>query len=387
MKRRINNVLTASNGQEGYDLYLKHKPDIILTDIKMPMMDGLEMSSLIRDEDAEVPIIVTTAHSETYLFQEAINIQINMFLIKPIDMTQLYNTIKITSENVLLKSKSKVNEQLVYSRTQELEKANSELEQKIFELQEIQHKLVSSENLAALGSLAAGIAHEINTPVGMGLTGITYLFEITKEIKEKYKTEDLSQKDFEDYITSCDEISTTINTNLTRTAQIVKNFKQVAIDQTSEIKRVFNVRKYIQGIILSLNNIIKKTNLFIDIQVDEDLVIEFYPGILAQIITNLIVNSTLHGFDKNESGTITISLAKNDNSLDFIYKDNGKGISKLNMPKIFDSFFTTKPEEGGSGLGLNIIKSMITISLNGTIKCESDENKGVVFTIELPLEV
>ncbi|NQY94211.1 MAG: response regulator, partial [Campylobacteraceae bacterium] len=113
LKRKIKNVILAVNGQEGYKLYKEHKPDLVVTDINMPIMSGLEMSSIIRDENSEIPIIITSAHSDTHFFQEAINIGVNMFLLKPVDMTQLYNTIKITSEDIYLKIKTQKDEKII----------------------------------------------------------------------------------------------------------------------------------------------------------------------------------------------------------------------------------------------------------------------------------
>jgi len=385
LKRRIKNLIVASNGQEGYDMYTKYEPDLIITDINMPIMSGLEMCSMIRDENKDIPIIVTTAHSEAQFFQEAINIGINMFLLKPVDTTQLYNTLKITTENILLKIKSKKDDKLVAKRTLELEKTNEELTQTINNLKNTQKKLVESENLASLGGLTAGIAHEINTPLGIGLTGITHLSEITKEIKKQYQSQNISESDFNEYLTTSEEIGSMIHINLEKAAMLVKSFKQVSADQSSEIKRIFNVKEYIDEILLSIKNITKKTKLDIKITGKDNLKINSYPGAYSQIITNLIINSISHGYKKNEKGIIEIDFSQEKNNLTIVYKDDGKGISKEDLPKIFDLFFTTKLNNGGTGLGLNIVQNLITDKLNGIIQCENQKDRGVVFTIVIPL--
>jgi len=386
LKRRVKHVLVAINGQEGYESYLKHKPDLIITDINMPIMNGLEMCSLIRDENVDVPIIVTSAHSEAQFFQEAINIGINMFLLKPVDMTQLYNTIKIASENIYLKAASIENKQLVSKKTLELEISNEELLATIENLKQTQKKLVDAEHMASLGMLAAGIAHEINTPIGVGLTGITHFDEITQEINEKYKNDDMSKKEFEEYLETAAELSSMIIANMTRTTHILKSFKQVAVDQSSEIKRKFNVHEYMDEILLSINNVIKKTNLIFDINVDKNLKINSYPGAFSQIITNLILNAIKHAYNNREEGTINIHIQVKNNILEIIFKDDGKGISKENLPKVFDLFFTTQRNNGGTGLGLNIVYNIITSNLNGAITCDSTEKEGTVFDISIPLE-
>ncbi len=386
LRRRVQHVLVASNGKEGYETYLKHKPDLIITDINMPIMSGLEMCSLIRDENVDLPIIVTSAHAEAQFFQEAINIGINMFLVKPVDMTQLYNTIKIASENIHLKAASIEDKQLVSKKTLELEISNEELRATIENLKQTQKKLVEAEHMASLGMLAAGIAHEINTPIGVGLTGITHFDEITQEINQKYKNDDVSEKEFEEYLDTSTELSSMIIANMTRTTHILKSFKQVAVDQSSEIKRKFKVAEYIDEILLSINNVIKKTNVSFEISVDENLTIDSYPGAFSQIITNLILNAIKHAYNDAEQGTISIGVNVEDNILQVIFKDDGKGISKENLPKIFDLFFTTQLNNGGTGLGLNIVYNIITSNLNGTIKCESIENEGTVFNITIPLD-
>ncbi len=386
LRRRVQHVIIASNGQEGYESYQKHKPDLIITDINMPIMNGLEMCSLIRDENVDLPIIVTSAHGEAQFFQEAINIGINMFLLKPVDMTQLYNTIKIASENIHLKAASIEDKQLVSKKTLELEISNEELRATIENLKQTQKKLVDTEHMASLGMLAAGIAHEINTPIGVGLTGITHFDEITKEINEKYQKDDVSEKEFEEYLETATELSSMIIANMTRTTHILKSFKQVAVDQSSEIKRKFKVAEYIDEILLSINNVIKKTNISFEINVNENLTIDSYPGAFSQIITNLILNAIKHGYDDAEEGTISIGANVEDNILRVIFKDDGKGITKENLPKVFDLFFTTQRNNGGTGLGLNIVYNIITSNLKGSIKCESIEKEGTVFDISIPLD-
>jgi len=386
LRRRVQNVLVACNGKEGYETYIKHKPDLIITDINMPIMSGLEMCSLIRDENVDLPIIITSAHSEAQFFQEAINIGINMFLLKPVDMTQLYNTIKIASENIRLKAASIEDKQLVSKKTLELEISNDELKKTIQNLEETQKKLVDAEPMASLGKLAAGIAHEINTPIGIGLTGITHFDEITQEIKDNYQNDDMSKKEFEDYLETSAEISSMINVNMKRTTDILKSFKQVAVDQSSEVKREFNIQNYIDEILLSISNVIKKTSLTFAINVDKNLKIDSFPGAFSQVLINLILNAIKHAYDDEKEGVITITVQVKNNTLELIFKDDGKGISKENLPKIFDLFFTTQLNNGGTGLGLNIVYNIITSNLNGTIKCESIENEGTVFNITIPLD-
>ncbi len=300
------------------------------------------------------------------------------------ELTQLSNSFSI------MKNKIKQNidnlEFKVKERTIELTKSNKELEQKIIDLKQTQDKLIESEKMASLGGLVAGVAHEINTPVGISLTGITYFLEINKEIRKKYKNDTITQQEFEVFLQTSYDIAEQINTNIERTAHLVNSFKQVAVDQTNEAKRSFELIDYLNEVIFSLNNIIKHTNIEIEIKSSKSIKIDSYPGAYAQIFTNLIINSTIHGFEEKAKGKITIEIFQKNNVINIIYKDDGKGISKKNLAHIFDPFFTTNRKKGGTGLGLNIIYNIITSKLKGTINCNSEIKKGVTFLIKIPLQ-
>ena len=283
-----------------------------------------------------------------------------------------------------ISDKKELEEQL-HNRNIDLQDSNDELETMIENLKKTQNKLIESEKLAALGNMVAGVAHEINTPVGIGLTGSSHLEFITENIFDKYKNESMSEEEFEDYIKTSIELSKVINSNLNRTADIVKNFKQVAIDQTSEQKRIFNIKEYIKGILISIDSIKGEKDLDISINCDDNLEIVSYPGFFAQIITNLVSNSISHGFEDKQKGSINFDVNIEDNNLCFKYSDDGRGISKDNLPKIFDLFFSTNKQNGGSGLGMNIIYNLVTVNLHGTINCTSNENEGTTFYIVIPL--
>ncbi|NQY21356.1 MAG: transporter substrate-binding domain-containing protein, partial [Campylobacteraceae bacterium] len=268
-----------------------------------------------------------------------------------------------------------------------IENSNEELQMTIENLELAQEQLISSEKMAALGGLVAGVAHEINTPVGIGLTGISHLEDSTKEIYEKYNQDEMSQEEFEEYLTTAKDLSFLVHKNLEKAASLVKSFKQVAVDQSSEEKRIFNLKKYLYEILQSIHAVIKKTNIKIEISCDSNIKINSYAGAYSQIITNLIMNSLIHGFKEKEKGNIFINVIKNDKELKIIYKDTGKGIKEENLNKIFDPFFTTNRDNGGSGLGLNIIHNIIISRLNGSIKCNSQENNGVEFVIIFNIEL
>ncbi len=273
----------------------------------------------------------------------------------------------------------------VQERTQDLQESNDELETMIENLRKTQNKLVESEKLAGLGSLVASVAHEINTPVGVGLAGSSHLEYLNEEINEKYSDDDMSKEEFEEYLKSSTDLIKVINANLGRTAEIIRNFKQVAVDQTSEQKRVFSIKEYIRGVLISIDSIIKKKNVEIKLECPDDLEITSYPGFYAQIITNLLANSITHAYEKNDKGVIKLIVKSDDNYLYLEYSDDGKGINEKNLTKIFEPFFTTNRDAGGSGLGLNIVYNLITTNLKGSIDCKSEIGKGTTFIIKTPL--
>ena len=270
-------------------------------------------------------------------------------------------------------------EQTVQTRTKELEK-------NLKNLKVAQTQLVESEKMASLGSLVAGVAHEINTPVGISLTGITHFQHITTELKKLYDKNNLSQDEFETYIRTSSEISDSVYNSLKRAAQLIRSFKQVAVDQSNEHIRSFNVKEYVEEVLLSLHNRIKKTKHNITINCNKKLDINSYPGSFSQILTNFIMNSLIHGFKDIKNGNIEISVKKVNNSIEMVYSDDGVGINENNLKKIFDPFFTTNREGGGSGLGLNIVYNIVKNGLHGDIKATSEVGKGMTFTINFPIK-
>lgn len=267
----------------------------------------------------------------------------------------------------------------------QLEGFNKNLESKIVEktedLKQAQEQLIFSEKMASLGSLVGGVAHEINTPIGIGVTGVSHLVETINELDKKYTNNTMTEEAFKNFLSTSLEISHLIHTNLVRAANLVKSFKQVAVDQISEEKRTFLLKEYLKEVLLSINSITKKKEIKINVICDDNLEVTTYPGALSQILTNLVMNSFIHGFRDKKEGEIDINISKNDKKLSIIYKDNGNGISENNLSKIFNPFFTTNREFGGSGLGLSVIYNIITKSLKGKISCESKINKGTEFRI------
>jgi len=302
-------------------------------------------------------------------------------------------TEKIRSrENELLNSREELKqlnenlEQMVADRTVELRKVNSDLVIAMKTIRETQDQLIISEKMAALGNLVAGVAHEINTPVGIAVTAVSYITKNIREATKFYENGTLKKSDMDNLIRILNESAEITLSNLNHAADLIQNFKKIAVDQSSESKRDFELNSYINDIITSLHPVIKKKDLKIETTSNQTIVINSYPGVFSQILSNLIMNSITHGFENAQHGKIIILLEKSDTNINIVYRDNGIGIKKSNIDKIFDPFFTTKRGEGGSGLGLNIVYNLVTQKLGGHIRCTSEENSGTEFTIAFPYQ-
>jgi predicted ATPase/signal transduction histidine kinase len=271
-------------------------------------------------------------------------------------------------------------ENLVQQRT-------SELSQTLEDLKSAQNKLVESEKMAALGGLVAGVAHEINTPIGIGITAASLLAEKATKFFELYSNGQIKRSELEKFLDTAMQSSNMILSNLTRAADLIHSFKEVAVDQSSELKRTFNLKNYLEEILTSLTAKLKRTKHKIEIKCDENILLNSYPGVLSQIVTNLVLNSLIHAYDRQDEGILSFDFKLEGDRLIFEYADNGKGIAPENLSKIFEPFFTTKRGQGGTGLGLHIIYNLVTQKLKGTIRCESQAKKGTRFMIEFPAKM
>lgn len=276
-------------------------------------------------------------------------------------------------------------EQRVSQRTNELEKTNQSLKESMEQLKNTQDQLIEKEKLAALGKLVAGIAHEINTPVGISVTAASQLLEKTEDFTKLFHSQTMKRSDLEKYVTLCSEITKSVLSNLQRASNLIKSFKQVSVDQSSEGLRTFQVREYIDEVLLSLKPKFKQTRHSVTVNCPDDIIITHYAGAFSQILTNLIMNSLIHGFEHIDQGLITINISRHEQMLTIRYTDNGKGLDTIAKKNLFYPFFTTKCGSGGSGLGMHIIYSLVTQKMHGHIQCTSEPHQGIEFLIHIPL--
>lgn len=276
-------------------------------------------------------------------------------------------------------------ENKVIQRTTELEGANNYLKNALSELEHSHDQLIEQEKMASLGGLVAGIAHEINTPVGIGVTAISYLSDLIKTFNEKFINKQVTANYMREFLAKADKGTEISLYNLSRAADIISSFKLIAVDQSSDQLRTVYLKSYLHEILLSLHPTLKRLRHTVDIHCDDELQVQCRAGALVQIITNLIMNSILHGFENMPEGKIIISAEAKNGNIYLCYEDNGVGMSKETISRLFEPFYTTKRGKGGSGLGAHLVYNLVTQSLKGHISASSEVGHGLKYNIEFPI--
>ena len=268
-----------------------------------------------------------------------------------------------------------------------IEEKNTQLEKTMGELTLTQEQLLESEKMASLGGLIKGIAHEVNTPAGIVLTADSSLLERTIEIREIFNKGEITQANLAEYLDDsiqCTELSLA---NIRRVAELIQTFKKVAVDQSSNDQRSFNLAEYIEQVIVSTHSLTHKGKHTVNVSCPEDLVLYNYPGAFAQIISILISNSVHHGFVNKEHGMITFDFSSQGDDLVINFEDDGVGASQEVIDNIFEPFYTTTRGSGGSGLGAHILFNLVTQLLMGNIKCTAGTEQGLHFEIIIPMNI
>ncbi len=290
---------------------------------------------------------------------------------------------EITELNLSLESR-------VQSRTVELENSKQQLENNLLQLKEVQRQLISKEKLASLGSLVAGIAHELNTPIGNAYTVSTTVTEKVDEFKAACTDASIKKSTLTRFSSEMAEAADLLTKNLHRASELITSFKTVAVDQASENRRKFNLLKTMEELAITLQPRIKKTQIQFLLDIPAEIILDSYPGPLIQVVSNLFNNAVLHGFDQQERGELILMANIDKDNPQYVsiqFSDNGVGIQPRNLDKIFDPFFTTKFGQGGSGLGLNICYNIVSGLLGGQISVHSILGVGTKFTISIPISV
>lgn len=268
----------------------------------------------------------------------------------------------------------------------DLEQRNHELAALNEKLSQATEQLIRAEKLAALGSLVAGIAHELNTPIGIGLTVASTLFDQTQALLRDVAQGELRKSSLDSFLTSAQKGTELLVTALSNAGELVSNFKQVAVDQTSSKRRSFALRQVLEEIVSTLSPIVNATPFTLTLDLEDGLELDSFPGPLGQVINNLVANAVTHGFDGRENGVMHLCAKKlGSDSVELSFEDNGVGIPKKSLSRVFDPFYTTRLGKGGSGLGMNIVYNIVTGVLGGTIHLESTPGAGTRVIIKIPM--
>ena len=300
------------------------------------------------------------------------------------EIGSLYNAF-----NILLKDTEKLTntlEKQVDIRTNELNLKTLELEKSLNDLKQTQQQLVESEKMSALGNLVSGIAHEVNTPLGNAITSSSIISKESNLIIEEFEKGTLTRSKMEKKLSILNKSSELLTKTLYYASGLIKSFKQISIDQVTNDIRVFNIKTYVEEIFLTNHNKLKLIPVEISIIADDNIKINTSPGVIAQILNNLIQNSVIHGFENFKGkAKISVLLKTKEEELIIEYIDNGQGINKEIKDKIFEPFVTTKRNAGGTGLGLNIVYNLVYQKLKGSIHVDSEKYKETKFIIKIPL--
>lgn len=379
----------AESGDEALEVIEDQLADgdelvLVVTDYIMPGLKGDEVLAKVYEESPDTRQIMLTGQANLEGITNAINnAKLYRYISKPWEKSDLLLTIrealKSHEQEMRIREHQATLEGTVKQRTRELEDA-------LADLRNSQEQLLVSEKMAVLGGLVAGVAHEINTPVGVGVTAASHLESKVKEVAELYREGELTEEKYEEFLDNAIEGSQIILRNLRTAADLVSSFKLVAIDQSSEAMRDFNLKDYLHTIVQSLQPELKQTRIAIEIDCPDDILMKSYPGDFSQIFTNLIMNSVAHGFNHGaDAGSIRIEVKRDGGDAAIRYNDTGKGIPASIIHKVFDPFFTTNRQAGRSGLGMHIVYNIVTQKLKGAISCEDTASQGALFAIRTPI--
>lgn len=266
---------------------------------------------------------------------------------------------------------------------QALLRTNRELSAALETLKQAQDTLVQSEKFASLGELVAGVAHEINTPVGVALTGASCLLEETRRLQVWLDEGVIRKSDLTRFVARVDEGAQLVMSNVERAAHLIQSFKQVSADASSDARRRFDLGEYLDEVLTSLGPKYRHRRVRVSCICPPGVEMNSCPGLLAQVVTNLVLNALMHGFEEDEAGEIALEVRDEGDWVELVCRNDGRPIPAEHLPRLFDPFFTTRRGRGGTGLGLNIVANIVSHRLGGTIRVASEPG-ATAFVVRLP---
>ncbi len=288
------------------------------------------------------------------------------------------------AENALISLNGEL-EVKVFDRTSKLATTNEELQHSLDNLTLAKDQLVQSEKMASLGQLVAGVAHEVNTPLGICVTSITALKEKLDGLVKTIESEELTKSYLTKTLNLLIEYQQIIERSLNKSVDLIRGFKSVAVEQHTDPEININLSQHVNDVVNTVKTLFKRKKYHINLSIDPDFNLITYPSAWNQILTNFLMNSHIHGFEDKLEGEISIEFTESNGYLTLLYSDNGKGLDSSIKNKIFDPFVTTKRGQGGSGLGMNIVFNLVDAKLGGTIKV-IETKQGCCFKVKVPIQ-
>ncbi len=371
-------IAFATSGEQAIKIATLFMPALILLDVMMPGIDGFETCRRLKSlhDVKEIPIIFVTGKANISDIVEAFHIGGVDYVTKP-----------IRHEEIVARVETHLQLQALISLRDELISTLREQNIKLENMGKLKdEQLEQSEQFNHIGELVGELTHEVATPLGVINTAITTLSDHRQKLANQLLNQQLSKKILTDFMDLSGESFDIVLSNLRHAIHLVDSFKQIVVGEFSQTKTQFELGAYLEDIQHILIPKLKRCPHTLIIECEDSIVIYAESGALSQVLINLINNAIIHAFAEHQQGNITISVVENNNEVEFKISDDGKGISETQQANIFDKYYTTRQGQGGSGLGLYIVKKLIKQNLNGTISVTSNEGEGTLFTITIPKE-
>lgn len=373
-------TVAFERGAEAVAWIRANQPDLVFVDYDMPEMDGLQVIGALREDAAlaDMPVVMVSGVEQKDVRLKALTLGANDFLAKPVDPIEL----RARTANMLRLRRRSLD---LRETNRSLEEARARAETALADLRSAQDQLVQTEKLAALGSLVAGVAHEINTPVGNALTSITWTADRVAKLKTDLEAGQLRRTDLGDFLNEAEEVTRLVRTNVERTARIVQAFKQIAADSTTDEPRRFVLREHLEDLHIAFASELAKGRHRLVLDCVPGLELTTPPGALTRVLAQLVQNALSHAFPHGRTGMIIISARPQpDGVLWLEVSDDGRGMAAEVQPHLFEPFFTTARARGHIGLGLATVHNLVRRALGGEIEVDTCPGTGTRFRIALP---
>ena len=354
--------------------------DLVIADHSLPGFSAEAALAILHEQGLDLPFIIVSSNIGEEAAVALMRAGAHDYIMKG-NLARLGPAVKRELREAEQRRRHRAADQAMRELNEQLE---SRVEERTRELCQAMEQIVASEKLASLGVLVAGVSHELNTPIGNMMLAATALTDKLKELDKGAQENKLTRSGLLHGIQECLSAAEIIARNGYRSNELIDSFKRISVDQTSQRRRVFDLRTTVQDSLTALGSMIRRSKSVIDLDIPEGIEMDSYPGHLEQIINNVVMNSIIHGFEGREDGRIRIYAERHGDNIELAYSDNGHGIATEVQHKVFEPFYTTKLGQGGSGLGLSIVHNLTQAIFKGAVRLESTPGQGVQFHFCFP---